>query len=174
MRVEIARLDNKVGKFAHEYAAADLVLDDDRIVLAGSPRVSGRICGTEHKVVVEGEFAGIAEVECDRCLQPLELPISSDFRLEYVTAETYKSLETTELAQEDLALSIFDGEFVDVDDIVREQLLLAIPTHAICQENCKGFCPVCGANRNVTDCDCNATEIDPRWKGLKELVNRKS
>ncbi len=58
MRVEIARLDNKVGKFAHEYAAADLVLDDDRIVLAGSPRVSGRICGTEHKVVVEGELPG--------------------------------------------------------------------------------------------------------------------
>ena len=55
----------------------------------------------------------------------MELPISSDFRLEYVTAETYLSLETVELAEEDLALSIFDGEFIDVDEIVREQLLLA-------------------------------------------------
>lgn len=169
MRVELARLENKAGKFAHEYAAGELVLDDDRAVLAGAPRVSGRIGRTEHKVVVEGEFAAIAEVECDRCLQPVELPISSDFRLEYVTAETYKSLETAQLAQEDLALSIFDGEFIDVDDIVREQLLLAIPTHAICRENCKGFCPVCGADRNVTDCNCKATEIDPRWSGLRDL-----
>ncbi|MBA2526724.1 MAG: DUF177 domain-containing protein [Pyrinomonadaceae bacterium] len=174
MRVELPRLDNKAVKFSHEYAAGELVLDDDSVVLAAVPRVFGRISRTEHKVLVEGEFAAVAEVECDRCLQPVELPISSDFRLEYVTAETYKSLATFELAQEDLALSVFDGEFIDVDDIVREQLLLAIPTHAICQENCKGFCPVCSADRNVTDCKCNATETDPRWMGLKELVNRKS
>jgi uncharacterized protein len=169
MRVELARLDNRVGKFAHEYAASELVLDDDRVVLARAPRVSGHISRTDRKVVVEGEFAAIAQVECDRCLQPVELPISSDFRLEYVTAETYYSFETVELTEEDLALSIFDGEFIDVDDIVREQLLLAIPTHAICQENCKGFCPVCGADRNVTECNCNATEIDPRWSGLRDL-----
>ena len=169
MRVELAKLDNNVGNFAHEYAAGEFVLDDDRVAVAGAPRVSARISRTEHKVVVVGEFAAIAEVECDRCLQPVELPISSDFRLEYVTAETYMSSETVELAQGDLALSIFDGQVIDVDDIVREQLLLAIPTHAICQENCKGFCPVCGADRNVTDCNCDATEIDPRWSGLKDL-----
>ena len=169
MRVELARLDNKVGKFAHEYAAGELVLDDDRVVLVGAPTVSGHITRTEKSVVVEGEFAAIVKVECDRCLRPVELPISSDFRLEYVTAETYKSLETFELGQEDLALSIFDGEFIDVDEIVREQVFLAIPTHAICQETCKGFCAVCGTDRNEADCNCNPTEIDPRWEGLKNL-----
>lgn len=169
MRVELARLDNKAGNFAHEYSAGELVLEDDRVVLAGTPRISGLISRTEHKVVVEGEFAAIAEVECDRCLRPVQLPISSDFRLEYVTAVTYMSLETVELGPEDLALSIFDGEFIDVDEIVREQLLLAIPTQAICQENCQGFCPVCGADRNVIDCNCDATEIDPRWSGLRDL-----
>ena len=169
MRVELAKLDNNVGNFAHEYAAGEFVLEDDRVVVAGAPRVSGRICRTEHKVVVEGEFAAIAGVECDRCLKPVRLPISSDFRLEYVTPETYMSFETVELAQEDMALSTFDGEIIDVDDIVREQVLLAIPTQAICRENCKGFCPVCGAERNITDCNCSATEIDPRWSGLKDL-----
>ncbi|MDQ3667212.1 MAG: DUF177 domain-containing protein [Acidobacteriota bacterium] len=169
MRVELAKLDNNVGNFAHEYAAEEFVLEDDRVVVAGALRVSGRITRTEHKVVVEGEFAAIVEVECDRCLQPVELPISSDFRMEYVTAKTYMSFETVELAQEDLALSIFDGEVIDVDDIVREQVLLASPTQAICRENCKGFCPVCGADRNMTDCNCSPTEIDPRWSGLRDL-----
>ncbi|MCA1574559.1 MAG: DUF177 domain-containing protein, partial [Acidobacteria bacterium] len=107
-----------MGKFNHQYAAGELVLDDERVVLARAARVSGRVSRTEHKVVVEGEFSAIAEVECDRCLKPVELPMRSDFRLEYVTAETYKSLEVAELAQEDLALSIFDGEFIDVDDIL--------------------------------------------------------
>ena len=169
MRVELAKLDNNGGNFAHEYAAGEFVLEDDRVVLSGPARVSGLISRTEHKVVVEGELAAIAELECDRCLQPVELPISSDFRLEYVTAETYMSSETVELAQDDLALSIFDGEVIDVDDIVREQLLLAIPTQAICRDNCKGFCSVCGADKNVTDCNCDTTEIDPRWSGLKDL-----
>jgi uncharacterized protein len=169
MLVELATLDDKVGNFAHEYSATELVVEDDRIVLAEAARISGCISRAEDKVVVEGELAAIAEVECDRCLQPVELPISSDFRLEYVTAETYMSLETVELAEEDLALSIFDGEFIDVDEIVREQLLLAIPAQAICQENCKGFCPACGADRNVVDCNCDATEIDPRWSGLRDL-----
>lgn len=169
MRVELARLDNKTGNFAHEYSAGELVLEDERVVLPGASRISGHISRTEDKVAVEGEFAAIAEVECDRCLQPLKLPISSDFRLEYVTAEIYRSLETVELAPEDLALSIFDGEFIDVDEIAREQVLLAVPAQSICQENCKGFCPVCGANRNVIDCTCDATEIDPRWSGLRDL-----
>jgi uncharacterized protein len=169
MRIELARHENRVGKFAHEYAVGELALDDDRVALAGTLRVSGSISRNEDKVVVKGEFAAVAEVECDRCLQSVELPISSEFRVEYVTAETYKSLQTAELAEEDLALSIFDGEFIDVDELVREQLLLAIPTHTICRENCKGFCPVCGEDRNVTDCNCDATEIDPRWTGLKDL-----
>jgi uncharacterized protein len=169
MRFEIARLDNNGGRFTHEYAAGELVLDDDRVILAGAPRVSGHISRTGQKVVVQGELTAIAETECDRCLQPVQLAVSTEFRVEYVTAETYLSLETAELAEEDLALSIFDGEFIDIDEIAREQLLLAIPTHAVCRENCKGFCPVCGADRNVTDCNCDATEIDPRWTGLKDL-----
>jgi uncharacterized protein len=169
MRVELAKLDNNVGNFAHEYAGEEFVLEDDRAVVAGPPRVAGRITRTENKVVVNGDFAAIVEVACDRCLQPVELPISSDFRLEYVTAETYMSLETAELAPEDLALSIFDGEVIDVDDIVREQVLLAIPTQAICRENCKGFCAVCGADRNIIDCNCSATELDPRWSGLRDF-----
>jgi uncharacterized protein len=169
MRVELARLDSKGGKFAHDYAAEELVLEDDRVVLVGPPKVSGRITRTENNVVVEGEFAAVAKVECDRCLRPVELPINSEFRLDYVTAETYKSFENVELGQEDLTLSIFDGEAIDVDEIVREQVLLAIPTHAICQENCKGFCAVCGADRNVIDCNCDAKEIDPRWEGLRDL-----
>jgi uncharacterized protein len=169
MRVELAKLNNGAGNFAQEYAVGELLLDDDRVALAGAVSVSGRIRLNEQKAIVEGEFAALAEVECDRCLQPVQLPISSDFRLEYVTAETYESFETVELGQEDLELSIFDGESIDLDDIVREQLLLAIPTLAICQESCKGFCLVCGADKNITECNCDATEIDPRWSGLKDL-----
>jgi uncharacterized protein len=169
MRVELARLDNESTDFAHEYSAGELTLDDDRVVLVEGPRISGHISRHENRVVVTGKFAAAAHVECDRCLQPLKLPISSNFKLEYVTARTYMSLDKVELAEEDLALSIFDGEYIDVDEIAREELLLALPTQAICRESCKGFCPTCGVDRNATACNCDAAEIDPRWMGLRDL-----
>jgi uncharacterized protein len=169
MRVELAKLDNGAGDFAHEYAPGELTLDDDRAALVAGPAISGHINRKDNRVVVAGKFTAVARVDCDRCLQPVELPVSSEFRLEYVTAQTYLALDKVELTEDDLALSIFDGEFVDVDEIAREELLLAVPTQAICRESCKGFCPVCGVDRNETACNCDAAEIDPRWMGLRDL-----
>jgi uncharacterized protein len=173
MRVELSSLGGKTGGFAHDYTAGELVLEDERVCLAEPPAVSGRINRREHKVMVEGRVTAVAQIQCDRCLKPFMLPIDTEFRVEYVTLEAYKALEIAELAEEDLALSVFDGEFIDVDEIVREQVLLAVPSQVVCQENCKGLCPICGVDGNVIGCDCQETEIDPRWKGLKDLVNGK-
>jgi len=91
-----------------------------------------------------------------------------------VTPEDYQAQQAVELNAQDLDLSIFDGEAIDIDELVTEELLLAVPDHVLCSENCKGICPVCGVDRNSVTCDCQTAEIDPRWAGLKELVNRKS
>jgi uncharacterized protein len=77
------------------------------------------------------------------------------------------------LLDEDLTLSVFDGAVIDVDDLVREQLLLALPAQVLCQDECKGLCPICGGDKNLKNCNCQEAEIDPRWAGLKEIVNRK-
>ncbi len=62
------------------------------------------------------------------------------------------------------------GEHVDLDDLVREQILLALPTRQLCRDDCKGLCPTCGANLNQTTCDCSAEEIDPRFAALAQLL----
>jgi uncharacterized protein len=68
---------------------------------------------------------------------------------------------------------VFEGAVIDIDLLVREELLLAAPVQVLCQQGCKGICPTCGADRNAAACDCGSAEIDPRWAGLKELVNGK-
>ena len=168
MRVELGSLVGK-GGFTHDYAAGELALSDERVSVAVPPKVSGRIRRAERKVVVEGKVDTVAEVECDRCLGLVTLPIDTEFRVEYVTRDAYLAIESAELAEEDLALSVFDGDFVDIDQIIREELLLAVPTQVICREDCKGLCPMCGVDRNLIDCDCKATEIDPRWTELENL-----
>jgi uncharacterized protein len=54
-------------------------------------------------------------------------------------------------------------------ELVREQILLAVPEQVFCREDCKGLCLKCSANRNLIDCNCEEKEIDPRWAALKNL-----
>jgi uncharacterized protein len=101
------------------------------------------------------------------------VPVNSRFDVEYVTTAGYQAQQSPELTEADLNLSVFDGEAVDIDDLVAEELLLAAPDHLVCKDDCRGFCVVCGANKNSVNCECETREVDPRWAGLKELVDGK-
>ncbi len=178
MRIELASLEGGKGDFAHTYEPGELNLKDEWVQLLTPPKVSGQIRTNGSLVKVNGKLSAILRLECDRCLKPIEFPVDSNFELKYVTRAEYQARQALELnlelAEEDLDLSVFDGEVIDLDELVREEVLLAVPTHLLCQESCKGVCPTCGADRNTTDCRCGDNEIDPRWAGLKELVNDKS
>ena len=174
MRIELAGLESGKGAFAHAYAPGELVLTDDRVRLVSPPTVSSQIREEGRRVHARGRLAARVQVECDRCLKAVEIPVDSRFKIEYVTAEDYQAQQTVELTEEDLDLSVFDGEVIDIDELVTEELLLAVPDHLLCNDDCKGLCPLCGVDRNSVDCECETAEVDPRWAGLKELVNDKS
>ena len=173
MRIELASLESGKGAFAHTYAPDELVLKDERVKLLVAPVVSGKMRQQGDRVHLSGHVLARVQVECDRCLKPVELPIDSGFKLEYVTAEAYRAQQAVELTEEDLDLSVFDGEGIDVDELVTEEILLAVPDHLLCDEACQGICPVCGVDRNSNDCGCETQKTDPRWAGLKELVEGK-
>ena len=169
MRIELDQLEGSEGRFAHAYGAGELDLQDERARLHGAPEISGRLVRDGNKILLKGNLSAIAQVDCDRCLRAVEVPIESELNLWYVTVQDYESLPATALEDEDLALSVFDGEAVDIDEVVREQVLLAVPLRAVCREDCKGLCPVCGTDRNLKNCDCRTTETDARWAGLGDL-----
>ena len=169
VRIEIDSLEGRSGAFAHVYETGELDFNDDRVRLLGPPEISGRVVRKGHQLLLNGRLSAQAQVECDRCLKSIEVPVRTDFSLQYVTAKEYEALHAAELEESDLALAIFDGEFIDVDEIVREQVLLAVPTRTLCREECKGFCPACGVDRNLKECSCQTEGSDPRWAGLKEL-----
>lgn len=169
MQVVLASLEGGTGEFTHQYRPDELEFADERVVILEPPRVQGRVARDGSTFKISGRMSARVKVECDRCLQDVELPVDSEFNLEYVTADQYAQLNAAELSEEDLQLSIYDGEVFDIDEIVREQLLLAIPYQAVCQETCRGFCPSCGTNLNFNKCDCREVEIDPRWAALKDL-----
>jgi len=174
MRIELANLENGKGEFAHAYQPDQLDLDDEQARLCGPASINGkiRLAGTE--LFVNGHIDTCVQVDCDRCLKPIQLPVSNDFKLEYIAGTAYEANRNLELTEDLLSLSVFDGEAIDVDEIVKEQIWLALPTRSLCNPDCKGFCPTCGSDRNQGDCKCVDREVDPRWAGLKNLMNEKS
>jgi uncharacterized protein len=173
MRIELASLGETDGRFVHIYETGQLALDDERVRLAGPLAISGKIARSKGKVVVTGQLETRAQIECDRCLKYVELPVQTEFAVEYVTPRAYEASRTNELDEKDLSLSVFDGDGIDIDELASEQLELAVPSRVLCQEGCKGLCAVCGAELNITQCSCETGEADPRWGALKELVNGK-
>ena len=175
MRIELESLEQGKRSFARNYSSGELVLEDERVTILEPPVVSGEIRQKGQRLRVTGTVLGRVKVECDRCLRPVEISVDSKFDVEYVTAVDYQAQQALELTEADLNLSVFDGEGLEIDELVKEELLLAIPDQVICSEDCKGMCAVCGVDKNLIDCNCETREVDPRWSALKELktLNRK-
>jgi uncharacterized protein len=170
MFIEFDQQSSEKINFAHVYQPHEVDLNEETAQVAGELEIAGTASRNSEVAKVEGRLIGKLEVDCSRCLKPVDIALDLAFDEDYVTLETYERASAEhELKSSDLSLSIYDGERVDLDEIVREQILLNIPTRHICSENCKGFCEKCGTNQNENSCSCGTEEIDPRWSALKQL-----
>jgi uncharacterized protein len=169
MRIELEKLQGGKGGFAHVYQPEELNPVDELVTLAQPVDVRGNVKLAGHEVFVSGHVETRAQLECDRCLKPVELPVSADFALEYITGSDYESSSAAALSEEEMTVSVFDGVSIDLDEIVKEQILLAMPARTLCREDCKGMCAECGTDLNAGQCNCGTDEVDPRWAALKKL-----
>ncbi|MDX6613371.1 MAG: hypothetical protein QOD75_2557 [Blastocatellia bacterium] len=169
MRIELEKLDETNSRLAHVFEPGELSLEDERAELKGRTEVRGSIDRKDGQVEVRGNFTAQVELECDRCLQSVVVPVTASFDLDYVPASEYVAERLAELGEDDLAVSVFDGAVIDIDELLREQVILALPSRALCREDCKGLCPVCGIDKNLKDCECESHPVDPRWAALSDL-----
>ena len=168
MRLELENLE-KDRPFARTYQPNDLSLEDADLRLVEPAEVRGRIRRNGGQIELIGSLTTTLETVCARCLKPVAIPFSADFDERFTTSVSWGSEEQHELAPDDLNLSIFDGTGIDLDQLAREQVLLAKPAQVLCREDCQGLCPVCGADRNLVVCKCETQQVDSRWQKLKDL-----
>ena len=169
MRIEVDRLEELGGKFSQAYEVDSLPLDDEDVRLTEPAEVRGRIKRSGKEVELRGELHTKVESVCSRCLKPVELPIHAEFAERFVPVVSWRAEEQHELHEEDLNLAVFDGEAIELNDLVREEILLAMPGQVLCREDCKGLCPTCGIDRNTGSCQCEDSDVDSRWERLKNL-----
>lgn len=116
---------------------------------------------------VEGDLYGF----CARCLEEYPLHMTREFAFVLSPQRTFG--REVALTRDDLALSFYGGKEIDLSPFIHEQVVLALPTHPLCREECKGLCPRCGTNLNLEQCGCREEWHDPRLAIFATLrVNR--
>lgn len=108
-------------------------------------------------IVVRGSLRARWESVCSRCLRPVsgevEVHVDELFEPRPLEGETYP----------------LDDDTLDLEQPVRDALVLELPGAPLCRPDCAGLCPVCGTDRNESRCDCQTDDVDPRWAALRSL-----
>jgi uncharacterized protein len=121
------------------------------------------------EVRVRGSLSVTIEAACDRCLETTEFPVAKKFELFYQPASEYTGGGEEELEEVESEVAYYEGDRLDLNEILREVVLLALPMQMVCREDCQGICPSCGKNRNQYLCDCQSEASDDRWHKLREI-----
>ena len=171
MFFHIRDLELRPARFDVEMPAGSIEFGDVKLRQTGTLKAAGKVelvMGSLGEIRAKGHLAAPMEADCDRCLEPAAVPIDSDFELYYrPVSEGYgeeKSLDSGETE-----MGFYEGDGLELNDVLREFVLLSMPMQRLCRQDCKGICPVCGQNRNLTECGCQPASVDDRWAALKEL-----
>ena len=121
------------------------------------------------QIFFQGSLGGTLEGCCSRCLKDFTFALnkSFDFVLSPDAAKTDRKI--AELSREDLGLSTYSTEEINLAPLIREQVMLALPTRPLCEESCRGLCGGCGVNLNHEACLCSADGDDPRLAIFRTL-----
>lgn len=134
-------------------------------------RLAGRVTFTHVRpsVLAEAQAHVDLELVCGRCAEPFVQRVTMDFVEEFEPRIDVLSGRVLPTTQEDPAVFIDDHNMLDISEVVRQTLLLAMEEYPHCREDCPGLCPYCGANLAEGPCGCGEVPLDPRWAALADL-----
>lgn len=171
MFIHVRDLQLRPARFDVELPPGTIEFLDPTLRQAGALHTVGQaelVTGSLDEIRIRGHVKVQMEADCDRCLEPAPFLVDQDMELYYrPTADGYG--EEKSLDQSEAEMGFYDGEGLELNEVLREFVHLALPMQRLCREDCKGICPECGQNRNLKDCECVPAAVDDRWAALKKL-----
>ena len=116
-----------------------------------------RLESVHEGILATGEVFGDAVGECSRCLEPLTVPVEVDFQELFAYSGT---------SEDDF---VVENESIDLDQVIRDAVVLSLPFQPVCSAGCKGLCVTCGAKLNEDPQHAHEAPVDPRWNALTNL-----
>jgi len=121
-------------------------------------------------LLIGGEFKAQIKLECGRCLTDYTQTVEEKIEEEYRVEKVGDAMQALPLEDEDVSTIFIHNNILDVQELVRQELLTALPIQPLCAPDCKGLCPTCGENLNVRKCTCPPAETDSPFKALSSLL----
>ena len=121
---------------------------------------------------LRAHYAAGFEVLCARCLESVRVPLEGDFDLIFRPEDADAIPGEHAITPDETEIGYYQKSGLLLEDVVREQVLLSLPSRTLCTADCKGLCPRCGQNLNQAKCSCDQAPADPRWNALAGLAEK--
>jgi uncharacterized protein len=144
--------------------------EDEEISFLSPVSYDLEIMRSKDNVWVQGPVTSVLSLTCARCLTTFSYGIDTNLDIELAPKDTAPDAAEVELKGEELDIYYYDGDEIDIDDYVFEEVILNLPIKALCAESCKGLCPICGKNLNSEDCQCEKTGTSVLGEKLKSFL----
>jgi uncharacterized protein len=146
-------------------------LDQEDFRVVAPVELTAHVTKDAQKVRLTGRVRTTLEMNCGRCLEAFSIPVDAPFDLMFLPESEEPATREKEVTADDVGVSFYKDDAIDLGDIMREQFFLAQPMKPLCRPDCQGLCPLCGVNRNRETCDCKTDWVDPRFAVLKKLLD---
>jgi uncharacterized protein len=153
----------------------DLVDDisgiDDELEIESPVAGPVTLIHTADGILVTTALETTARLECRRCLESFSAPIKMDIEEEFhPSVDIHTGAKLPVVDTEEDATTIDEHHVLDLTEVVRQAIFLALPMSALCRSDCGGLCSTCGQNLNEGQCHCEVEAVDPRLEALKQLL----
>ncbi|OGS36548.1 MAG: hypothetical protein A2293_10590 [Elusimicrobia bacterium RIFOXYB2_FULL_49_7] len=163
MKIDIQSLESGINRLELTFKSDDLKTDIVECPVKGTLQLT--IDKAETSLLFIGELKAVASMACSRCLKPVRIKFEMDFSF------MAKEVLTGEDEDDDLDIMAYNpgDKEIDIASAVSEEILVNLPMKPVCKESCKGFCPICGINKNEKKCGCKTTTYSPLQEALLKL-----
>jgi len=165
--------DEQVGELSRHFAR----ITGEEVFFAQPLHYSLRAHKVADIVEIEGRMSTELQFSCSRCLADFMQPIEIDFSVAFARQDKFNpdaaEDDEFELNADELGLSVYHGDEIDLQETLYEQIVLSLPPQPLCDTDCKGLCAHCGANLNEGSCGCTPEPFNSKFAALKDFKSPK-
>jgi len=172
MFLSVKEMELRKVRFDETYEPGQIDFTDEDLVQASPLAAKGTaelLAHSDGQMRIQGKIKVEMTAHCDRCLGGARFALDSGFDLFYRPSSQLPDEDEVAIDEGEAQIGFYEDGGMELEDILREQILLALPMQRVCSDVCKGICPACGKNRNETECDCKLETHDDRWGALRKL-----
>lgn len=158
-----------MGADLRQPIAGTVQLDSDDATVVSPVAGEARFQHTNQGVLASGEFAVTVRMPCVRCLEMVEIPLTVPFSEMFIPTLDVVTGRPLPPITEEQGFPIDARHHLDLTELMRQQIILVLPTQPLCRADCAGLCTICGVNLNQNPGHAHA-EVDNRWEALVNLT----